>query len=132
MVDKERVREWAEDYRLAWENADSDAVAKLFTEDASYRERIYDEPYLNRAGVIDYWNSVTSDQSQAKVRMGEPFVDGSKTWVEFWTNMNYDGSPVTLAGCLLLTFDDQGLCSDLREYWIMTEGTHLPPQGWGE
>lgn len=132
MPTRDRVEEWAEAYRVAWETADSDGVADLFTEDASYRSLIYEEPHRNRAGVIDYWKSVTSEQSEARVRMGEPFVDGSRVWVEFWTNMSLDGSPVTLAGCLLLEFDEDGLCSDLREYWTLTDGDHEPPEGWGK
>jgi hypothetical protein len=51
--------------------------------------------------------------------------------VEFWTTMSAEGNPVTLAGCLLLEFGDDGLCTDLREYWNFAEGTHTPPEGWG-
>lgn len=131
MATKDEVRNWAEAYRAAWENADSDAAAALFTEDAAYRSLIYDEPHHGRSGVVDYWTGVTSNQSDVTVRMGQPFVDDSKTTVEFWTTMEIEGAPVTLAGCLLLEFDDTGLCSDLREYWNFTDDTHQPPAGWG-
>lgn len=131
MVTKDQVRDWAEAYRAAWENTDSDAAAALFTEDAAYRSLIYEEPHRGRSGVVDYWTGVTSNQSDVTVRMGQPFVDDSKATVEFWTTMAIEGAPVTLAGCLLLEFDDTGLCSDLREYWNFTDGTHQPPAGWG-
>jgi hypothetical protein len=52
--------------------------------------------------------------------------------VEFWTNMRVDGEPVTLPGCLLLDFDDMGLCRRLREYWHYMPGELDPPEGWGE
>ncbi len=131
MPPKDQLREWADAYRVAWENADGDAAAALFTEGAAYRSLIYEEPHRGRSGVVDYWSGVTSNQSDVTVRMGEPFVDDSKVTVEFWTTMAIEGAPVTLAGCLLLEFDD-GLCSDLREYWNFTDGTHQPPTGWGE
>lgn len=131
MPTREQVAGWADSYRKAWEDADSEAVAALFSEDSTYRERIYEEPYRGRSGVIEYWNGVTSVQSDVTVRMGEPFVDGSRATVEFWTTMVVEGDPVTLAGCLLLDFTDDGLCSALREYWSLIEGIHQPPEGWG-
>lgn len=131
MASKDQVRDWAEAYRVAWENADSDAAAALFTEDAAYRSLIYEEPHQGRSGVIDYWTGVTSTQSDVTVRMGEPFVDDAKVMLEFWTTMTAEGAPLTLAGCLLLDFDHNGLCSDLREYWNFTDGVRQPPDGWG-
>jgi hypothetical protein len=129
---KEQVREWAEAYRVAWETADSEAAASLFTEDATYRSNIYEEPHQRRASVVDYWSGVTSVQSDISVRMGEPVVDGDRADVEFWTTMDMESAPVTLAGCLLLRFNDTGLCADLREYWNLADGTHHPPAGWGQ
>jgi hypothetical protein len=128
----DRVKGWAEAYRIAWENADSEAVASLFTEDASYRSNIYEEPHVGRSGVVDYWIGVTSVQSDVTVRIGEPIIDGERADVEFWTTMSVENAPVTLAGCLLLRFAEDGLCADLREYWNLIEGTHQPPPGWGQ
>lgn len=131
MPTKDQVNDWAEGYRVAWETADADAVAALFSEDSSYRSEIYQEPHRGRSGVVEYWTGVTASQSDVSVTMGEPFVDGDRVAVEFWTRMKADGAPVTLAGCLLLRFADDGLCADLREYWHFTEGDHEPPAGWG-
>lgn len=130
MPTKEDIVKWSESYRVAWEEMDSEAASSLFTEDASYRSNIYEEPHQSRAGVAEYWTDVTSVQSDVTVRMGTPFVDGERAAVEFWTTMHVEGNPVTLAGCLLLRFAD-GLCSDLREYWNFTDGSHQPPDGWG-
>ena len=71
-------------------------------------------------------------QSQVSVRMGRPFVDGNRVAAEFWTTMLADGSELTLPGCLLLRFDDDGLCSDLREYWQTLPERRDPPPGWGD
>lgn len=131
MPSKAEVEEWAEIYRVAWETADSEAVAALFSEDSTYRDQIYEEPHRGRAGVIAYWNDVTSAQTNVTVQMGAPIVDGSRASVEFWTTMNVEDAPVTLAGCLLLDFDDDGLCSALREYWNFADGTQQQPDGWG-
>lgn len=126
------VEEWVEEYRLAWENRDAEAAARLFTPDATYRSNIFEAPHEGREGVDAYWRSVTSSQSEVRVQMGAPFVDGSRVAVEFWTNMKVDGDDVTLPGCLLLDFDDERACSRLREYWHFEPGSHDPPDGWGE
>lgn len=126
------LNEWIEGYRLAWENRDADAAARLFTTDATYRDNIHEEPHRGRNGVFTYWESVTEAQHDVRVRMGRPFVDGWRVAVEFWTNMNVDGDAVTLPGCLLLDFDDNWLCRRLREYWHFTPGPHEPPAEWGE
>lgn len=128
----DQVKDWAEAYRIAWETADSEAAAALFTEDASYRSNIYEEPHRERSGVAEYWTGVTSEPSDVTVRMGEPIIDGERVDVEFWTTMSVENEPITLAGCLLLRFTEDGLCADLREYWNIVDRTHQPPPGWGQ
>jgi hypothetical protein len=126
------VAEWAEAYGRAWVDRDADAAAALFTDDAEYRAHTFQEPYRGRDGVRSYWSEVTSTQANVAVRMGEPFGDGDRAAVEFWTTMENGGAEVTLAGCLLLRFAPDGLCSALREYWFFESGTHQPHPGWGE
>ena len=124
--------DWVEGYRLAWENRDAKAVVELFSPDATYRSNIFEEAHHGREGIEAYWASVTSSQSDVRVQMGRPFVDGFRVSVEFWTNMKVDGAEVTLPGCLLLDFDDNWLCRSLREYWHYEPGSMEPPVGWGE
>lgn len=132
MTDVDRVIEWSESYRVAWETADAELAASLFTEHGIYRNDIYqDEPNEGRAGVSEYWSDVTAAQSDVSVLMGRPFVDGDRAVVEFWTTMKVYDDPVTLGGALLLDFDESGLCTALREYFNFTEGYHAPPPGWG-
>lgn len=126
------VTEWIEGYRVAWETRDSAAAAALFTEDATYRSNIVEEPHRGRTGVAGYWDSVTEGQSGVRVRMGRPFVEGFRVAVEFWTNMKVAEDDVTLPGCLLLDFNDGWLCTRLREYWHYMPGTFEPPPEWGQ
>lgn len=131
-MDRAEVERWAEAYRLAWEGADSQAAAALFAKDGTYRNDIYqDRPNEGRAGVVEYWEGVTAAQTDVKVLMGNPFVDGNRSVVEFWTTMRVDDNPVTIGGSLLLDFDERGQCTALREYFNFAEGFHEPPPGWG-
>lgn len=122
---------WVDGYRRAWETADADLVVTLFTEDASYRANPFEEPYRGHDGIRSYWEGVTAVQRDARVRMGRPFVDGDRVAVEWWTTMVSQGEEVTLPGCLLLRFEADGRCSDLREYWNVTGGRQEPFAGWG-
>ncbi len=126
------VDEWIEGYRTAWEERDPEAASSLFSESSSYRANIFEEPFTGREGVAAYWASVTGSQSSVRVRMGTPFGEGPRVAVEFWTNMDVGGEPVTLPGCLLLDFDNDGLCRRLREYWHYVEGRFDPPPEWGQ
>ena len=109
------VGAWVETYRQAWEESDAAKAAGLFTEDATYRSNIFEEPHSGHQGIAAYWTSVTATQSDIEVRMGRPIVDGERVSVEFWTTMNNEGADVTLPGCLLLEFADDGRCRRLHE-----------------
>ncbi len=43
-----------------------------------------------------------------------------------------DDGELTLPGCLVLRFADDGRCEELREYWHVESGRRHPPAGWGE
>jgi nuclear transport factor 2 (NTF2) superfamily protein len=124
--------EWLEGYRDAWERRDPAAAAALFSEDSLYREQPYQPPYPGREGVRDYWTTVTATQEDVRVRYGSPVSVGNRAAVEWWVTMRNGGADITLAGEFMLTFDDGGLCQELREYWHFSEGQLTPPDGWGE
>jgi ketosteroid isomerase-like protein len=122
---------WIDSYARAWETADEDLVASLFTEDASYRSSPFREPFRGHDEIRAYWRRGAGNQRDTRVRMGRPFVDGDRVAVEWWTTMIEDGEEVTLPGCLLLRLAGDGRCSDLREYWHLERGRHDPFAGWG-
>jgi uncharacterized protein (TIGR02246 family) len=123
--------EWVEAYARAWRDKDADAVVRLFTEDAEYRSSPFREPHVGSDGIRAYWEGATSTQQSADVRMGTPFVAGDLVVVEWWTTMVDDGEEITLPGCLLLRFAEDGRCHTLREYWNVEQGRREPHPGWG-
>ena len=119
--------QWAERYARAWETADDEAVGVLFTEDATYRSSPFEDPYRGREEIRRYWREVTAKQGRVEVRIGRTVADGGRAVVEWWTQMDNEGTPVTLPGALLLDLDENGLCTALREYWNLESGTRIPP-----
>jgi ketosteroid isomerase-like protein len=130
-MDRQRVDGWLDGYRRAWEQADTPAVLGLFTTDASYRSHPLRPAHTGHDGVAAYWDRATADQQEVRVRFGDPIVDGDRVAVEFWTRMRAAGEPVTLVGCLLLTFAADGRCRALRECWNVAEALLDPPADWG-
>jgi ketosteroid isomerase-like protein len=126
------VDEWVERYRQAWVDADEEAAASLFTDDGVYQWHLLQPASTGHDGVREYWRNVCSTQSEVDVRMGRPFVDGERVAVEFWTRMKNEGQPVTVLGCMLLRFADDGRCEELREYWHFEQGDHEAPALWGK
>lgn len=127
------VEEWAEQYRRAWERADDEAAGALFTDDATYKADPFAEPHRGREAIRAYWREVTASQSNVIVAIGRPVVEGSRAVVEWWTQMDDDGTPLTLPGALILDFSDDGRCRGLREYYNFKPGTRMPPPtDWGD
>jgi SnoaL-like domain len=125
------VDEWLERYRRAWETADPDAAAALFTEAVVYRSSPFREPHVGRDGIREYWERATGDQSDVAVRFGRPITEGNRTAVEWWTTMRDERTEVTLPGILFLRFAPDGRCEELREAWMVAEERLEPYSGWG-
>jgi SnoaL-like domain len=130
-MEREEAVAWLEGYRRAWERADARGVLELFTAGARYRSHPLRPAHSGHDGVAAYWARATADQVDVRVRLGDAVVDGERVAAEWWTTMVAGGDPVTLAGCLLLTFAADGRCSDLRECWNLADGRIDPPPDWG-
>jgi hypothetical protein len=126
------VDEWVSSYARAWETADENLIVSLFSEDASYRSSPFRDAFVGHDEIRAYWRRGAGTQRETRVRMGRPLVDGSRVAVEWWTTMIDGGEEVTLPGCLLLSFQADGRCHDLREYWHTQDGRREPFAGWGE
>jgi uncharacterized protein (TIGR02246 family) len=114
------VEAWLARYEEAWEQRDPALAAALFTADAAYHEMPFDAPKTGRAGIRDYWATVTADQRDVDFKSQVVAVNG-RTAVARWAaslNSASSGARVELDGIFVLRFDDSGLlCSELREWW---------------
>jgi hypothetical protein len=123
-MDQATLKEWLDGYKRAWEQTDAEAAGKLFTENATYQEKPFDEPMQGRKGVEDYWNEVAVGK-QTNVQFDYKILGISgKTGFAEW-NVDFDlvgvDAHVRLAGIFVLEFDDSGLCTSLREWWHVAE-----------
>jgi hypothetical protein len=110
---------WLARYEQAWEQRDPAQAAALFTDNAPYHEMPFDAPKAGRAGIREYWASVTADQRNVDFKSEVVAVNG-QTGVARWSaslTSASSGARVELDGVFILKFEGSGLCSELREWW---------------
>jgi hypothetical protein len=119
------LESWLARYGAAWETRDATAAGALFTIDARYHEAPFDEPKMGRAGIEEYWRSVTADQREVQFESRVIAVNGN-TGVAHWSakvRLESTRAIVELDGMFVLEFDPTGQCSSLREWWQVRGGT---------
>lgn len=110
---------WLDRYKEAWEQRDPERAAALFTENAAYHEMPFDPPKAGRTGIREYWAGVTADQRDVVFESSVIAVNGP-TGVARWSarfKLASNGARVELDGVFVLTFEREGLCSELEEWW---------------
>jgi ketosteroid isomerase-like protein len=122
------ARRWAEEWERAWREHDSDRVAALYADGATFRTSPFREPQDPQA----YSDWAFSEEDSADVRFDGPVVvSGDRAVVEWWTVARIDREELTLAGVSLLRFNGTGMVIEERGYWNEKPGWHAPFEGWG-
>jgi ketosteroid isomerase-like protein len=91
----------------------------IFTEDATYHERVLQDPIPDRQAIRDYWQSkIVESQANIKVRLLNAYLDGETVIAEWEAEFDdvVQGTRKRMREIAVLVFDG-GLVSSLREYW---------------
>jgi len=108
---------WLDAYAEAWRRGDAPAAAALFASDARYTSDPFGPGLRGRDAIAAYWAEATAAQTELDLRIGPPIVEGDRAAAEWRATFRRGGALVALAACLLLRFDADGRCLELREYW---------------
>jgi ketosteroid isomerase-like protein len=129
----EAAGRWAATWTAAWKAHDVEAVVALCAEDCVHRSTPFRPPHRGRQGVREYVaGAFAAEQGVEEVRFGTPVVQGDRACVEYWARFRDEhGAPATLAGCGIARFDDDGLVTEVRDYWHVEAGHRRPPEDWG-
>ena len=92
------ARRWAEVWSSAWPARDRDAIAQLYSDEASYRALAFRDPDLGLAGVRRYLGENFAAESEIECWFGEPVASGDRAAVEWWGTWVEQGERLTLAG----------------------------------
>jgi ketosteroid isomerase-like protein len=115
------VRTTIDTYLRAWMQQDPDLIGTIFTDDATYHERVLDEPIRTRAGIRDYWQTkVVEGQADIDARLLNLYTatDGTTVVAEWEATFadRVQGLRKRMREVAILEFAGEQIAS-LREYW---------------
>jgi uncharacterized protein (TIGR02246 family) len=122
---KQQVREVLDVYIRAWEDQDPALIVTIFTEGASYHERVMGEPIRGRDGIRAYWQTkVVGTQANITCELLNLYLDDGTAIAEWEATFDDTAQQVRkrMREVALLTFDGS-LIDSLREYWASEELT---------
>ncbi|KLO27901.1 hypothetical protein ABW16_15165 [Mycolicibacter heraklionensis] len=115
------VRTTIDTYLRAWTLQDPELITTIFTDDATYHERVLNEPIRTRAGIRDYWQSkVVQGQANIDARLLNLYTatDGTTVIAEWEATFDDRVQNVRkrMREVAILEFAGERIVS-LREYW---------------
>lgn len=115
------VRATIDTYLRAWMTQDPDLIVTIFTEDATYHERVLGAPIRTRAGIREYWQTKVVDaQADIDARLLNLYTatDGATVIAEWEATFDdlAQGCRKRMREVAILEFDGERIAS-LREYW---------------
>lgn len=116
---KQEAREVVDTYIRAWETQDPDLIVTIFTDSATYHERVLEDPIPDREAIRRYWVSkVVNSQANIKVALLSLYLDGDTVITEWEAEFDDLAQSVRkrMREIAVLTFEGN-LISSLREYW---------------
>jgi ketosteroid isomerase-like protein len=118
------ARRWVAVWERAWPDADGDAIAALYADDAVF----YSHPFRARQAPAEYVAWTFGEQTAAECRFGEQVAAGDRAAVDWWAVITErDDSEQTLAGTSLLRFRADGLVVEQRDVWADESGRRELP-----
>lgn len=116
---KQEARDVLGVYIQAWVEQDPDLIVTIFTDSATYHERVLGEPFSGREAIRAYWQSkVAESQANITCRLLSLYLDGDTAVAEWEAEFDdmAQGIRKRMREIAVLTFEG-GLISSLREYW---------------
>ncbi len=116
---KQDVREVLDIYIRAWAQQDPDLITTIFTDQATYHERVLHAPILNRDAIRAYWQAkVVESQANITCKLLSLYLDGSTAIAEWEAEFDdvAQGARKRMREIAVLDFEGH-LISALREYW---------------
>lgn len=119
----DEVQRWLDGYIRAWDSNDAAEIGDLFTEDAVYSYRPWENDKVTvkgREAIVASWQKQAIDSSLWEAQY-EPYdVEGNRAVAVGWSHYQPIGehSERTYHNAYLLEFGDEGRCSSFHEFWI--------------
>ena len=118
-LSKQDVLEVIGVYIKAWEQQDPDLIVTIFTPDATYHERVMQDPIPDREAIRAYWQAkVVEAQANITCRLLALYLDGDTAIAEWEAEFDdlTQGLRKRMREIAVLVFEGRRIAS-LREYW---------------
>lgn len=126
---RQHVHDVVDTYIRAWVEQDPDLIVTIFTDTATYHERVLEAPIRDRKGIRAYWQTkVLNEQRHIDCKLLTLYLDGNTAVVEWEVQFDdlVQGVRKRMREVAILVFDGL-LIASLREYWsseTVSEGAH--------
>ena len=110
------AKRWATTWEEAWPRHDVEAIVALQSPDGDHYAspfRRYGGPDGLRRYLVE---SFAEETEPTRCRFAEPIVTGRTAAIEYWAIMTTTDGEITLSGCSVIEFDDDGLATSVRDY----------------
>ena len=115
MVDRAAVSAWVEGYERAWRTAGTDALATLFTDDATYSMDPYRPAVAGRAAIDALWERERAGPDEPFTMTWELVAVEADTGV-VRVEVNYHDSGNEFRDLWLIRFAADGRCRAFEEW----------------
>jgi len=126
---KANVRDIVDVYLRAWVEQDADLIETIFTDTATYHERVFEAPIQDRHGIRAYWKAkVIESQANITCELLNLYLDGNTAIVEWEAEFDDSVEKVRkrMREVAILVFEGL-LIASLREYWSSEQVALLSP-----
>ena len=127
---RDDARDVVDTYIRAWETQDPDLIVTIFTGNATYHERVLEDPIPGREAIRRYWQSkVVESQANIECELLNLYLDGATVIAEWQAEFDdlAQGVRKRMREIAVLVFEGR-LIASLREYWA-SERLATPPGG---
>lgn len=119
MVTRRTVMKLLKKYGDAWANKDPDAILEVFTRNAKYYERVFENPFSGHSGIKKYWiDKVVGEQENISFKLLSVYMAGNTAIAE-WEAKFHDKKRdigIHMKEVAILEFRNDRI-SSFREYW---------------
>jgi uncharacterized protein (TIGR02246 family) len=124
-VDRAQLTDWIGRYERAWRSPGTDALAELFTEDATYSTAPYESPHRGLAAIREMWEAERSGPDEdfemsSEVVAVEADTAVARVVVHYLTAKEKEGRHHRQRreywDLWILRLDESGLCSHFEEW----------------
>lgn len=113
---EEDLQRWLDRYVAAWRSYDPDEIAALFTEDATYAYKPWEEPLQGRDAIVADWLD-DPDPPGSWEASYRPLVVGDDAAVATGETRYEDGK--VYSNMFVVELDESGVCRRFTEWYML-------------